>query len=166
MNNLIERTAKSDFQLDGKPIRAGQILTIDAFTLNRLVSAGCVEKSDEANSRVAVDRGPPVQREIVNADINVEQARVAEARQAADLEISALDDRLAARRLEVSTELDAVNVDLQAAIGKARADADAQISAINETVEERRATSQVEIDEINQTVDAAKTAKKSGKAPE
>lgn len=166
MNDLIERTAKSDFQLEGKPVRAGQILTVDPFTLNRLVAAGCVERSDEANARVPVDKGPTLQREVVNADINVEQARVAEARQAADLEVSAIDVRLSARRQEASTELDAVNTDLQAAIAKARADADAQIAAINQTVDDRRASAEAEIDEINRTVEAARTAKKPAKTAE
>ncbi|TCM56159.1 hypothetical protein C8J36_103529 [Rhizobium sp. PP-F2F-G48] len=164
MTNLIERTAKSEFQLAGKPVRAGQIVTVDSHTLSRLVAAGVVEADEIGNSRVPVDNGAALQREAVNADVNAEQARVAEARQAADLELSAIDDRLATRRTEVASELDAVNTDLQAAITKARAEADAQIAAINKTVDDRRVSSQVEIDEMNASVETAKAIKKPSKS--
>ncbi|WP_279483414.1 hypothetical protein [Aureimonas sp. SK2] len=52
MTDLIERTALSEFTQDGKPVRVGQVVTIDRLQLGRLVKAGCVAESDEENAAV------------------------------------------------------------------------------------------------------------------
>lgn len=53
-SNLVERTAKSPFELNGAPVRAGQIVPLNPLQLTRLAAAGCVALTDDDNAEVPV----------------------------------------------------------------------------------------------------------------
>lgn len=60
-SNLVERTVKSAFTLDGAPVRPGQVVTLNPVQLRNLVTAGCVAESDEENDLVLQAALPPTQ---------------------------------------------------------------------------------------------------------
>lgn len=67
MSQLFERTAKTPFKLDGKPVAAGQVVTLTASQLVHLSAAGCVEHDATANRDVRRQDLPPLQGSAVTA---------------------------------------------------------------------------------------------------
>ncbi|WP_185982987.1 hypothetical protein [Aureimonas mangrovi] len=65
MPALIERTARAAFNLGGKPVRAGQVVTIDAIQLKKLAASGCVFESEDDNASVPKADIPALKREDV-----------------------------------------------------------------------------------------------------
>ncbi|WP_173087360.1 hypothetical protein [Devosia sp. 1635] len=159
MSNLVERTAKSDFNLGTQPIRKGQIVNLDALQLDQLVAAGCVERSDALNALVPVASLPDTQRLAeVNAPVDAEQALLAEARQIADQELAELDRRTSERRAAALAELERFNTEHTGALSDARTRADTELSGITNEVTEARRKADAEIAEIQGGVSAARAA--------
>lgn len=93
MASTVERTAIASFNLDGKPIRAGQIVTVDALQLARLVKAGCVAESDEENAAVPKADLPATQRGEIDYRQEVEEAAAQAATQIAAIRKTVDDAR-------------------------------------------------------------------------